>query len=78
MSMHASVLASNDGSSCIRFALFELVEPQRPVLCGKVDLVVSSGTNLTTVNADVKPLAGLNLDAESYCLVLRPYGHQFN
>jgi len=43
----SSLLAINGGSSSIRFALFEEIEPLRRRLAGKVDRVGLSGTNLT-------------------------------
>jgi acetate kinase len=66
MSTHASVLAINSGSSSIRFGLFELAEPQRLQLRGKVDRVGLSGTHLTATDADGKPLTDLNLDAADH------------
>jgi acetate kinase len=46
MSTPASVLAINGGSSSIRFALFELGEPQHLLWRGKLDRVGMKGTNL--------------------------------
>ena len=46
-----SLLTINGGSSSIRFALFNLDEPPRRLLDGKVDRVGLSGTNLTFKNA---------------------------
>lgn len=66
MSAHASVLAINGGSSSIRFALFELTEPQRLLLRGKVDRVGMSGTHLTATDGDAKPLTGLDLSAADH------------
>jgi acetate kinase len=42
-----SLLTINGGSSSIRFALFDQVEPLRRLMDGKVDRVGLSGTNLT-------------------------------
>ena len=46
-----SLLTINGGSSSIRFALFDLGEPPRRLLDGKVDRVGLSGTNLTFKDA---------------------------
>ena len=42
-----SLLTMNGGSSSIRFALYDEVEPLRQRLNGKLDRVGLSGTNLT-------------------------------
>ena len=46
-----SLLTINGGSSSIRFALFDVGEPPRRLLDGKVDRVGLSGTNLTFKDA---------------------------
>lgn len=46
-----SVLAINGGSSSIRFALFDAVDPLRRQLEGKVDRIGLGGTNLTFKDA---------------------------
>ena len=46
-----SLLTINGGSSSIRFALFDVGEPLRRLLDGKVDRVGLSGTNLTFKDA---------------------------
>ncbi len=50
-----SLLAINGGSSSIRFALYEEVEPLRRRLVGKVDRVGLSGTNLSFKDSAGKP-----------------------
>ncbi len=45
--MSPSVLTINGGSSSIRFAIYEVGEPPRRRLAGKVDRIGLSGTNLT-------------------------------
>ena len=42
-----SVLTINGGSSSIKFALYETAQPLKRGLCGKVDRIGLSGTNLT-------------------------------
>ncbi len=46
-----SLLTINGGSSSIRFALFDLGEPLKRLLDGKVDRIGLSGTNLTIKDA---------------------------
>src|SRR5512140_3761464 len=42
-----SILTLNGGSSSIRFALYQVEEPLKPGLHGKVDRIGLSGTSLT-------------------------------
>jgi acetate kinase len=44
---HASILTINGGSSSIKFALYQVGEPLKRGLYGKVDRIGLSGTNLT-------------------------------
>ena len=62
--MH-SVLTINGGSSSIKFALYQTVEPLKRTLYGKVDRIGLSGTNLTfndptTNQQDSRNLAAFN------------------
>jgi acetate kinase len=43
----ALILTINGGSSSIKFALYQVGEPLKRGLCGKVDRIGLSGTNLT-------------------------------
>lgn len=61
MSTQACVLAINGGSSSIRFALFELSEPLRLLLRGKLDRIGFSDANLKVENADGTPLASCTI-----------------
>ncbi len=63
--MH-SVLTINGGSSSIKFALFQVGEPLKHGLSGKVDRIGLSGTNLTFHGADGKPSASRKLDAADH------------
>jgi acetate kinase len=42
-----SILTINGGSSSVKFALYEVEEPLKRGLCGKIDRIGLSGTNLT-------------------------------
>jgi acetate kinase len=44
---HASILTINGGSSSIKFALYQVGEPLKRTLYGKIDRIGLSGTNLT-------------------------------
>src|ERR1017187_6370684 len=59
----ASVLTINGGSSSIKFALYEVGEPLKRGLQGKVDRIGLSGTNLTFTDPDGKPQPSLALTA---------------
>ena len=54
MNEKPSILTINGGSSSIKFALYEAVNPLKRGLYGKVDRIGLSGTNLTFHNADGK------------------------
>ncbi len=41
------VLSINNGSSSIRFALYQIGEPMERMLAGEIDRIGLSGTNLT-------------------------------
>jgi acetate kinase len=58
-----SILTINGGSSSIKFALFEAVEPLKRGLYGKVDRIGLSGTNLTFHAAEGKPEASCKFTA---------------
>ena len=62
----ASVLTINGGSSSIKFALYEVGEPLKRGLHGKVDRIGLSGTNLTFTDPDGKPQASLNMTASDH------------
>ncbi|HXB59627.1 MAG TPA: acetate/propionate family kinase [Candidatus Acidoferrales bacterium] len=61
-----SILTINGGSSSIKFALYQVGEPLKRVLYGKVDRIGSSGTNLTFHNAEGKPQLSCKLDAADH------------
>jgi acetate kinase len=58
-----SLLTINGGSSSIRFALFDVGEPLRRLLDGKVDRIGLSGTNLTFKDATGQSQNSLTIDA---------------
>ena len=60
------ILTINGGSSSIKFALYQVAEPLRRGLYGKVDRIGLPGTNLTFHDAAGKPQAGRNLDAADH------------
>ena len=62
----ASVLTINGGSSSIKFALYEVGEPLKRGLQGKVDRIGLSGTNLTFTDPDGKPQPSLALTAPDH------------
>jgi acetate kinase len=59
------LLTINGGSSSIRFALFDVGEPPRRLLEGKVDRIGLSGTNLTFKNATKEPQNTHTLEASN-------------
>lgn len=60
------ILTINGGSSSIKFALYEAVEPLKRGLYGTVDRIGLSGTNLTFHDADGKPQASRKLIAADH------------
>lgn len=58
-----SVLTINGGSSSIKFALYQVGEPLKRGLHGKVDRIGLGGTNLTFTDPDGTPQASLSLPA---------------
>lgn len=54
--MSPSVLTINGGSSSIRFAIYEVGEPPRQRLAGKIDRIGLSGTNLTAHGQPGEPV----------------------
>jgi acetate kinase len=54
-SADAHILTINGGSSSIKFALYAAVKPLKRGLCGTIDRIGLSGTNLTFCEADGKP-----------------------
>jgi acetate kinase len=60
------ILTINGGSSSIKFALYQVGEPLRRGLYGKVDRIGLPGTNLVFHDAEGKPQAGRNLDAADH------------
>ena len=61
-----SVLTINGSSSSIKFALYEIGEPLKRCLHGKVDRIGLSGTTLTFTVLDGKPQANLSLTAADH------------
>lgn len=55
------ILTINGGSSSIKFALYQVEEPLKRRLYGKVDRIGLSGTNLTFHEPDGKPQASLTV-----------------
>ena len=49
-SPHSSILTINGGSSSIKFALYQTVEPIKRCLYGKIDRIGLVGANLTFVD----------------------------
>jgi acetate kinase len=58
---HPCILTINGGSSSIKFALYQVEEPLKRTLYGKVDRIGLGGTNLTYHDPDGKPQASLSL-----------------
>jgi len=65
-SANEKILTINGGSSSIRFALFQVGEPLKRMLYGKLDRIGSSGTTLTFHDADEKPQASIDLAAADH------------
>ena len=63
---NAYILTINGGSSSIKFALYDAVEPLKRGLYGTVDRIGLSGTNLTFHDADGKPQASRKLIAADH------------
>jgi acetate kinase len=62
----SQILTINGGSSSIKFAVYEVGEPLRRGLHGKIDRIGLPGTNLAFQDADGKPAASLNLEAADH------------
>jgi acetate kinase len=60
------ILTINGGSSSIKFALYQVGEPLKRNLSGKIDRIGLSGTNLTFHDADGKPQASRKLIAANH------------
>ncbi|HAO77790.1 MAG TPA: acetate/propionate family kinase [Verrucomicrobia subdivision 3 bacterium] len=60
------ILTINGGSSSIKFALYQVGEPLKRNLSGKIDRIGLSGTNLTFHDADGKPQASRKLIAADH------------
>jgi acetate kinase len=63
---NARILTINGGSSSIKFALYEVGEPLKRGLDGKVDRIGLSGTNLTFHEAKGKPLTSRKMAATDH------------
>ncbi len=63
---NARILTINGGSSSIKFALYQIEEPLKRGLYGKVDRIGLSGTNLTFHDADGRPQASRKLDVADH------------
>src|ERR1700722_3367264 len=61
-----SVLTINGGSSSIKFALFQVAEPLKRGLSGKIDRIGLSGTNLAFTDSATKQPATSKLDASDH------------
>ena len=66
MNEKPSILTINGGSSSIKFALYEAVEPLKRGLHGMVDRIGLSGTNLKFHEADGKPEVSRKLVAADH------------
>jgi acetate kinase len=62
----ARFLTVNGGSSSIKFALYDVGEPLKRGLHGKVDRIGLSGTNLTFTDPDGKPQPSLSITASDH------------
>ena len=60
------ILTINGSSSSIKFALYQIEEPLKRRLYGKVDRIGLDGTNLTFHDPDGKPHASLSLTAPDH------------
>jgi acetate kinase len=63
---NAHILTINGGSSSIKFALYEAGKPLKRGLCGTVDRIGLSGTNLTFHDAEGKQQASCKLAAADH------------
>jgi acetate kinase len=61
-----SILTINGGSSSIKFALYAVVKPLKRELCGTIDRIGLSRTNLTFHDDDGKPQASRELIAADH------------
>lgn len=61
----STVLTLNAGSSSIRFALYEQVEPLRRVLCGKLDRIGTASSVLTYTDANEKSHSVVDVDTSN-------------
>jgi acetate kinase len=61
-----AILTINGGSSSIKFALYQVGDPLKRGLDGKVDRIGLNGTNLAFHDADGKPSASRKLDAADH------------
>jgi acetate kinase len=61
-----SLLTINGGSSSIKFALYHIGEPLRRGLCGKIDRIGLSGTELTFTDSGGRSHAGLSFTASTH------------
>jgi acetate kinase len=68
----STILTINGGSSSIKFALYEVVEPLKRRLYGTVDRISLSGTNLTAHDADGKLQASHKLIAADHKSAANP------
>jgi acetate kinase len=62
----SSILTINGGSSSIRFALYEIGEPLKQSISGKIDRIGLSGTTLTANDAKGKALASRRVSAPDH------------
>jgi acetate kinase len=62
----SSILTINGGSSSIKFALYQAGEPLERRLCGKIDRIGLSGTNLTFKDPSRNQEESLKLDASDH------------
>src|SRR5271154_6277637 len=62
----SSILTINGGSSSIKFALYQVGEPLKRMLYGKIDRIGLSRTNLTFQIADGKPKMSRKLVATNH------------
>ena len=64
--MKKSILTINGGSSSIKFAFYDAVEPLKRGLYGALDRIGLNGTNLTFHDADGNPQAAHQIAAADY------------
>lgn len=60
------ILTVNGGSSSIRFALYQIGEPLKRTLHGKIDRIGLSGTNLTFKDASANQEGSLNVESSDH------------